>query len=131
MSIRSRPRSDSDHRDPTFAIREAGRQAFTTQGVEVPPRLALGLLQKHGITSDQVALVTHESSKRLIEAWAERLRPAEYPDHLATLGDVPGCSVPLTLSMCESTLRSPYIVLMSPGTGVHFAVLLLRRVKSN
>ena len=127
MSLRTRSPAGSEERAPKFIINEAGRHAFTTQGVEVPPRLALGLLAKHGIGSDQVALVTHESSKRLLEAWADRIRPAEYPDHLATLGDVPGCSVPLTLSMCESSLRSPYIVLMSPGTGVHFAVLLLRR----
>jgi 3-oxoacyl-[acyl-carrier-protein] synthase-3 len=127
MHIRTRPRQPGAERDPAFTIQEAGHHAFTTQGVEVPARLALGLLKKHGISSDQVALVSHESSKRLIDAWAERIRPAEYPEHLETLGDIPGCSVPMTLSMCESSLRSPYIVLISPGTGVHFAALLLKR----
>lgn len=128
MTIRAR--AGAGDAELTFGIQESGRRAFMSEGVEVLPRLALALLAKHGVRSDQVALVTHESSKRLIEAWGERVRPAEYPNHLGRLGDMPGCSVPVTLSMCESTLRSPYIVLMSPGTGMHFAVLLLRRTAS-
>lgn len=134
MTIRTRASSDSGAADAgalKFTIREAGREAFLTDGVDVPPRLALRLLQKHGIASRDVALVTHESSQRLTTAWAERIRPGEYPQNLERFGDIPGCSVPITLSLCERSLRSPYIVLLSPGTGVHFAAMLLRRKVSD
>jgi hypothetical protein len=61
-----------------------------------------------------------------MEAWQQGIRPAEYPSDFSLLGDMPVSSVPVTLARHWEGLSSPYLLLLSPGTGLHFEAFLLK-----
>ena len=111
---------------PTFALSDGGVRSFVTNGVTVPPRLVLDLLARHRITPDRVALVTHQASRRLMDAWAEAIQPAEYLSTLEEYGNMTLATAGVTLARHVHRVRSEYVVMATLGLGVHFGVLLIR-----
>jgi 3-oxoacyl-[acyl-carrier-protein] synthase III len=98
-----------------------------TLGVELPPALVRELLVRNGLSPSNVALIPHQATRTLIDAWNDALRPAEHFDTFERFGNVSLASVPITLSEHRARIQSPFIVLLSAGTGTHFTALLLER----
>jgi 3-oxoacyl-[acyl-carrier-protein] synthase-3 len=111
---------------PMYEIHEGGVRSFHAHGLVDPPRLARRLLDRHGIAPNEVALVSHQGSRRLMDHWADALRPKQYLHTLDQFGDMGLASIPVTLATCLDAVTAAYIVLIAPGPGAHFAALLMQ-----
>lgn len=110
----------------TYHIAEEGIAAFLRTGMETPPRVVCRLLAAHGLRGEDVALITHQASRRLMDHWRAAIGTAEYPDTFDSLGNMGLCSVPVTLSLQKDRLRSNHLVLVQLGVGGQVCALLLR-----
>jgi 3-oxoacyl-[acyl-carrier-protein] synthase-3 len=125
MSMSWRPGSGADH--PTYAIHpDAGVKAFLTTGMDGPPRLVDRLLRRHGLSGGDVSLVAHQASRKLMDHWAERIRPAAYLDTFEQWGNLTLASAPATLSAYWDCIRTPWLVIVGVGIGAHQTALLVR-----
>jgi 3-oxoacyl-[acyl-carrier-protein] synthase-3 len=111
----------------TYEIREAGLEVFRSEGISALPMLAAGLCSRHEVAREDLTVIGHEASRYLTDAWAKAIGPAAYFREIERHGNLPGASVPVTLSMHLDEVTTNHVVLLSPGTGIHFAALLLRR----
>jgi 3-oxoacyl-[acyl-carrier-protein] synthase-3 len=112
---------------PVFALSDEGVRSFVTNGVEVPPRLVRLLLERNGVRSDQITLVTHQASRRLMDAWESAIRPAVYASTLEEYGNMALATVGVTLAHVAARVRTEYIAVVAMGMGVHFSGMLIRR----
>jgi 3-oxoacyl-[acyl-carrier-protein] synthase III len=96
-------------------------------GVELPPELVGELLARNRLSPTDIALIPHQATRTLIDAWNQALRPAELFDTFERYGNMSLASVPVTLLEHRESIRSPFVVLLSAGTGTHFTALLLER----
>jgi 3-oxoacyl-[acyl-carrier-protein] synthase III len=111
---------------PTFEISAGGRRSFLGHGVTEPPRLIGQMLERHGISCDEIALIGHQGPNAMMDRWSEKIRPKQYLHTMEQYGALALASVPVTLASCVEQVKTKYLVLASPGLGVHFAVLLIR-----
>jgi 3-oxoacyl-[acyl-carrier-protein] synthase-3 len=112
---------------PTYGIHpDAGVQAFLSSGMNGPPRLVLRLLEKHSISPDEVTLITHQATRKLMDHWAEQIRPRAYLDTYEEFGNMVIASIPVTLAKRAPEIRTPWLVLAGLGIGAHQMALLLR-----
>lgn len=91
------------------------------------PELVRTVLARNGITGGDIALITHQGSRGLLDHWAEQIRPREYLETLETFGNMTLATYPVNLSHHFEDIDSPYVVIASVGTGFHLTVTLLRR----
>lgn len=125
MSMAWRPGSGAAH--PTYAIHpDGGVRAFLTTGMDGPPRLVERLLRRHGLAGADVSLVAHQASRKLMDHWAERIRPAAYLDTFEQWGNLTLASAPATLSAYWDCIRTPWLVIVGVGIGAHQTALLVR-----
>ena len=104
-----------------------GATAVKTFGVPVPPKIIARMLARHGITSQDITLVAHQSSKSIYEAWNTAIQPATYITTLEDLGDMVSSSVPVNLAKCYGEINTKYLVLMGTGMEMHATALLYLR----
>lgn len=127
MTVRVRaPRAGGDVR-PVFVFEGEGSSAFRALSVEVPARLFRTLLERNRLDSSEVALIAHQASQPLLDAWQRELRPAELPTVMETYGNATLATTTITLSTHRHAIQSPYIVLLTLGCGQNFSALLLAR----
>jgi 3-oxoacyl-[acyl-carrier-protein] synthase-3 len=112
---------------PIYEMNEAGLHTVMGHGVEVPPKMVRDLLARHGIASRDIAFIGHQPARSLMSHWQRAIEPGEYRDTYDALGNATLASVPITLAMHRNSIATRYIVLLSPGTGTHFAALLIER----
>jgi 3-oxoacyl-[acyl-carrier-protein] synthase-3 len=84
------------------------------------------LLQKHGLTGKDIALLTHQASRVLMDHWAESLQPNEYLETLGRFGNLTLATYPVNLAYYSANIASEYLVLAAVGVGYHQTALLLR-----
>ena len=124
MTMRPRPESGFSH--PVYGLEpERGVQAFLRSGMDGPPRLVERLLRKHGLTADDITLVSHQATRKLLDHWNERIRPRDYLHTLEDCGNLVIASIPVTLARHHRSLRTPYLVLLGLGIGAHQVALLV------
>ncbi|MET0404128.1 MAG: 3-oxoacyl-[acyl-carrier-protein] synthase III C-terminal domain-containing protein [Cystobacter sp.] len=112
---------------PTYGLTPTtGIQAFLSSGMQGPPRLVERLLDKHGISPGDVTLISHQATRKLMDHWASLIRPGEYLDTYADLGNMVHASIPVTLARHHRALRTKYLVLLGLGIGAHQLALLVR-----
>jgi 3-oxoacyl-[acyl-carrier-protein] synthase III len=125
MTLAARPESGLDF--PTYGISPTqGIQAFLSSGMNGPPKLVERLLAKHGVSPDEVTLMSHQATRKLLDHWAQAIRPREYLDTFEELGNMVLASIPVTLAKFHRELRTKYLVLMGLGIGAHQMALLVR-----
>lgn len=112
---------------PTYEINDGGVRSFMKHGMNAPPRLVRGLLEKHGVSPSQVTLVAHQGSRRLVDSWVQQIQPKHHIHTLDRYGDMTMASIPVTLATCSEEIATDYLVLAAPGPGSHFAALLIKR----
>jgi 3-oxoacyl-[acyl-carrier-protein] synthase-3 len=116
-----------DERGIPVPIYDMTLSTVKSLGIELPPELIRELLGRNGLSPKDVALIPHQATRTLIDAWRDALRPAEVFDTFDRFGNVSLASVPLTLREHRKSIQSPFVVLLSAGTGTHFTALLLER----
>lgn len=122
-----RPRPEKGFERPTYGIDPgAGIQAFMKSGMDGPLRMVKGLLDKHGLTGGDVTLIAHQATRKLMDHWAQHLRPREYLDTYEDFGNMVVASIPVTLARFHRELRTPYLVMMGLGIGAHQMAVLVR-----
>jgi 3-oxoacyl-[acyl-carrier-protein] synthase-3 len=110
---------------PTYELAEHATPSFITEALEISSRLALDLLSRNGVSPSEVTLIPHQT-KGLINGWAQSIAPAAVLDTYETLGNMSHASIPVTLALRAAEIRTPFVLLVSAGTGSHFAAMLLR-----
>jgi 3-oxoacyl-[acyl-carrier-protein] synthase-3 len=111
---------------PMFHMSLEMRDVFLNWGVNVPAERALELLDVHRVPSSKVSLMGHQASRRLVEGWENKIRPAKTVDTLETFGNMTLASLPVSLSARYSEVETPYVLMVGLGLGFHTAACLLR-----
>ncbi|MFO0590911.1 MAG: 3-oxoacyl-[acyl-carrier-protein] synthase III C-terminal domain-containing protein [Polyangiaceae bacterium] len=111
----------------TFEISAEHIAGVHRYGVEEPPKLVSRLLERHGLRASDVTLVAHQASRVLIDHWQRSIRPGQYLDTFDRHGNATVASIPMTLATALSPIDRPYLVLLSPGMGMHATAVLVRR----
>ncbi|MCY1047323.1 3-oxoacyl-ACP synthase [Corallococcus sp. bb12-1] len=125
MVLTVRPESGLAH--PTYGISSAeGIRAFMSSGMDGPPRLVARLLAKHGVSPDEVTLISHQATRKLMDHWAQAIRPHEYLDTFEDYGNMVHASIPVTLARFHRELRTKYLVMVGLGIGAHQMAMLVR-----
>jgi 3-oxoacyl-[acyl-carrier-protein] synthase-3 len=112
---------------PFFQITPAGQQAFKTFGVQAPVDTVNRLLKRNGLSGADIALIGHQASSVLIDAWNKAIQPAQYLDTLATFANMTLATIPVNLAALYDQIAHDYLVLMGLGTQLQTSALLLRR----
>lgn len=110
-----------------FTFAEASLRGVHDYGALRPPALVAELLARNGVAPSDVALVAHQASRVLIEHWRSAIAPGEYIETFDDHGNATVASVPITLATRRDAITKPYLLLMSPGMGMHAVALLVRR----
>ena len=111
----------------TFHITDAGQAAFQQFGVNEPPKAALRLLARNGLTGADVTLISHQASSVLLDAWGQAIAPAQYPNTLEEFGNMAIANIPVTLACFADRIEKDHLVLLGIGSEMHTNALLLRR----
>jgi 3-oxoacyl-[acyl-carrier-protein] synthase-3 len=121
MQARDTPRA-------TYKITEdTGIYSFQVSAMEGIPTMVQSLLDKHGLMGENIALITHQASRVLMDHWAERLQPKQYLDTLEQFGNLTLASYPVTLAYHYLNIVTDYLVFAAVGVGYHQTALLLKR----
>lgn len=113
---------------PTYEItQEEGIHSFLTAGMEGPPVLIQRLLQKHGLTGQDIALITHQASRLMLDYWTQCLQPREYLETLEQFGNMTLATYPVNLAYYYQHITANYLVVAAIGVGFHQTALLLKR----
>lgn len=114
---------------PVYNItEEKGIYSFQVSARDGLPRMIHALLKKHGLSGRDIALLTHQASRVLMDAWAESLQPNEYLETLGSFGNLTLATYPVNLAYYAASITSKYLVLAAVGVGYHQTALLFRHM---
>lgn len=91
------------------------------------PTLVDHVLARNGLTGGDIALITHQGSRALLDHWEGQIRPRQYLETLETFGNMTLATYPVNLSHYFADIISPYVMIASVGTGFHLTATLLRQ----
>jgi 3-oxoacyl-[acyl-carrier-protein] synthase-3 len=114
---------------PTFEISEEEgiNQTFLMSAMHGLPQMIHIMLKKHGISGKEIALITHQASRVLMDHWEESLQPKQYLHTLELFGNLALASYPVNLAYHFSNITADYLVFAAVGVGYHQTALLLAR----
>jgi 3-oxoacyl-[acyl-carrier-protein] synthase-3 len=113
---------------PTYEItQEEGIHSFMTAGMEGPPVLVQRLLHKHGLTGRDIALISHQASRLMLDYWTQCIQPREYLETLEQFGNMTLATYPVNLAYYFQHITSKYLVIVAVGVGFHQTALLFKR----
>lgn len=92
---------------------------------EVIPRVVRDLLHRHQVTSEEITLITHQGSRRLLDHWTREIQPAAHVDTFEQHGNMVSATYAVTLAERLHTITTPYLVIAAVGTGLHATTVLL------
>jgi len=78
---------------PYFHLTTAGQMGFSDFGMNAPPMVVNRLLEKNKISSEEICLISHQSSAVLMDAWQNAINPRQY---INTLEDFANPEVTIT-----------------------------------
>ncbi|MFC5730982.1 MULTISPECIES: 3-oxoacyl-[acyl-carrier-protein] synthase III C-terminal domain-containing protein [Nocardioides] len=113
---------------PTYEI-DATEGVAVYQSImkEGLPDLVNYVLACNGVTGRDVALITHQGSRTLIDHWADRIGPRQYLETFETFGNMTLATYPVNLSHFFTDITSPYVMIAAVGPGFHLTATLLRQ----
>ena len=126
ISAEASPVAEGLFGPPAFRLNPALLEPMREHGIEGPVGLARGLLAKNGVDASRVTLITHQASRVLMDLWRQAIAPAAYLDTYDELGNISAASTGVTLALRHAEVRTPYVLLLSVGAGMHSAATLLR-----
>jgi 3-oxoacyl-[acyl-carrier-protein] synthase-3 len=114
---------------PHFHITADGITGFKEFGEKVVPTAALTLMARHGLEGADVALISHQASRVLLQVWAEAIRPAQVVETIAQFANMTVANIPVTLawSLDHHRVTKAHLILLGIGVEMHANALLLRR----
>jgi 3-oxoacyl-[acyl-carrier-protein] synthase-3 len=113
---------------PTYEITpEAGVESFRVTAMYGLPDMVQALLKRNDLTGKDVALITHQASRVLMDCWESIVQPKEYLDTLELFGNTALAAYPITLAYHYPVITADYLVFAALGVGYHQVALLLKR----
>lgn len=113
---------------PTYEITlEEGIHSFQVSAMYGIPKMVNALLKKHGLEGRDIALITHQASRVLMDHWQEAIQPHEYLDTLTQFGNLTLATYPVNLAYHFPNILSDYLVMAAVGVGYHQTVILFKR----
>lgn len=104
-----------------------GAEAVKQFGIPGAIAVVQRLLARHGLDAGDVALVPHQTSKFVQDAWAAGIQPGQYISTLAAFGDMVSASVPVNLAKCQPEITKNRLVLLGIGMEMRATALLYAR----
>jgi 3-oxoacyl-[acyl-carrier-protein] synthase-3 len=116
---------------PYFHITPEGIKAFTIFGENAPPRAVTVLLRRHGLVGDDVALISHQASKVLMDKWQAAIQPNQYVETIRTFANMTVATIPVNLAWAKQKqlIIPDQMILLGIGPDMHTNAVLLRRAK--
>jgi 3-oxoacyl-[acyl-carrier-protein] synthase-3 len=107
---------------------DLGMKAFIDFGVPEPPKVVLEVLARNGLAPAQIALVCHQTSATLIDAWTAGLHPGVFVQTLQTYANMTAASIPVNFDRCASEFADlDHVALLALGPEPSCTVVLLER----
>ncbi len=117
---------------PFFSITDEGIKGFTKFGGETAPLAVTQLLEKNGVKADEICLITHQASTRLMEHWKQVINPGCYVETIAKYANLVECSVLFNLSwgmQNAEAFTQDWLVTLCLGPDMHANAMLMRRTR--
>jgi 3-oxoacyl-[acyl-carrier-protein] synthase-3 len=112
---------------PYFHITPAGFAGFASFGENVPPQVVNRLLARNALRGSDIALIAHQTSAVLNDAWTKAIEPAQFLQTLSTFANMTLASIPVNLSFFRDEIQSDHVVLLALGPELSTNAVLLRR----
>ncbi|MFV1987271.1 MAG: 3-oxoacyl-ACP synthase III family protein [Gemmatimonadota bacterium] len=115
------------HTSPYFHLTAEGAKVFKDFGLNAPVKLIEGLLAKHDLRAEDITLITHQASARLMDAWNEALEPGQYLSTIEKYANMTVASVPVTFASEYDRIDRDWLVILGLTTDIGATATLLRR----
>jgi 3-oxoacyl-[acyl-carrier-protein] synthase III len=112
---------------PYFHITPEGFAAVKGFGVTAPAALANRLIARNGLDGSRVALITHQTSRGLIEAWRAAIKPGQYVETLLTFANMVSATIPVNLAHDYERIEKNYVLLLDVSAELKTTGVLLCR----
>lgn len=112
---------------PYFHLDKTGFNEFKTFGVTGPVTAAQRLLQRNALPGSQVTIISHQTSRFLLDQWNQMIAPHKLIDTLSIFANMTVASIPVNLSFAYGQIETDWLVLLSIGPELHSNAVLLRR----
>jgi 3-oxoacyl-[acyl-carrier-protein] synthase-3 len=106
---------------------ERGGNAVKQFGIPAASAVVKRLLERHQLLARDVALIAHQTSKFVQDAWASAIQPGQYLSTLEIYGDMVSASVPVNLAKCYADITMDKLVLLGIGMEMRATALLYTR----
>jgi 3-oxoacyl-[acyl-carrier-protein] synthase-3 len=110
-----------------FHLTEAGQEAYKEFGIPVPGQITNQVLERNKLTGSDIALVSHQSSSVLMNAWEAAIKPAQYLTTLEDFANMTLATIPVNLAYCYEQIKMNHLVLLGVGNQVQASAVLLAR----
>ncbi len=114
-----------------FQITPEGLNGFKSFGAQEALGAVTGLLQKTGLTGDDISFMPHQTSQVLIDYWCNNLspKPAQVISTIALFANVTVATHALNMAWCEeqAVIEKDKLVMLALGPDMHANAMLLRR----
>jgi 3-oxoacyl-[acyl-carrier-protein] synthase-3 len=118
-----------------FQITQQGLQGFANFGKEKALQAVTGLLQKTGLTGDDISFMPHQTSQVLMNYWCDNLspKPTQVLTTIKQFANVTVATHALNLAWCEenTTMEKDNLVMLALGPDMHANAILLKRDMKN
>lgn len=112
-----------------FHLTQAGQEEFQKFGLYAPPSLINQLLLKNKVASKDITLITHQASSVLTNKWNELIRPGQYINTIAELGNMTLATQAVNFASKNHEIEKDYLVILTiSGSSQTMATLFSRTV---
>jgi 3-oxoacyl-[acyl-carrier-protein] synthase III len=112
---------------PYFHITPEGFAAVKGFGVTAPAALANRLIARNGLDGSRVALITHQTSRGLIDAWRAAIKPGQYVETLELFANMVSATIPVNLAHEYARIDKNYVLLLDVSAELKTTGVLLLR----
>jgi 3-oxoacyl-[acyl-carrier-protein] synthase-3 len=118
---------DCTYTSPFFQITDAGRDYFRKFGGKKPPEAAIRLLARNKLRGGDIALISHQASSVLMNAWAKAIDPGHYVNTISKFANMTVATIPVNFALAHETIVHDNVVLLGIGVEMQTQAILLTR----
>jgi 3-oxoacyl-[acyl-carrier-protein] synthase-3 len=112
---------------PYFHITIEGMAEFNSFGVNAPIAIVRKVLERNALDASQVTIISHQTSRYLLDEWNKQLAPRLFFDTLSTFANMTVANIPVNLAYGYDRYETDYLVMLGIGPELHTNAVLLRR----
>ena len=116
--------------DSYFHItKEGASETFKQFGGVTAPSAACQVLERNGLKGADAALIGHQASSLLLDAWVKAIQPAQLLSTLTTFANMVAATIPVNLAWAPASdpVIPNHLVCLALGPDAHADAILLKR----